>query len=285
MAKNKKITLTKEEKMAILKVMIDISNHYKERLPNAYKKIQEIETIFRLPNGISAADKLARSAAIDIVKRFYKKAKVNKDYISHILEHLLATSDFGVCKKVKKIYEKYDKDLDLLDKETNAKIKEQKQISLYTEYEAKIVPLIAPFEREWDYIFNILGENIIDSELFLLDIDIYHYIGLESGWTLIDDKTIEPQKFYNQDQITPHKTKNISSTPGSSTEALRKELKDELRKDIIEEMRRELKEEILREMKDEIRQELKDSARKELKTELRQDLITNNIHDIFFKDL
>ena len=39
--------------------MIDISNHYIERLPDAFKLIQETCVLFKLPNGIAEVDNMS----------------------------------------------------------------------------------------------------------------------------------------------------------------------------------------------------------------------------------
>ena len=42
------IYLKKEEKLAMLIIMVDISNHYNERLPDAFKTIQETAILFNI---------------------------------------------------------------------------------------------------------------------------------------------------------------------------------------------------------------------------------------------
>ena len=244
------IRLRNSEKLAIIKVMVEISNHYQTRLTNSYKIIQDIESFLKISDGISMSNSLSISDAIVIVKNLYKKSN-GKYLINILLKDLISTSDFGVCKKAKRL--------------TMRALSEDWD---YNKRFAKVDLLIEPFKKEWDFVFNLLGENILerfDLSTYLLSLGTYSpLLRLEFNWNIIEEREIDSDKSHSR---------NIADS------------KENLRKDIIEEMRRELKEEILREMKDEIRQELKESARKELKTELQQDLITNNIHDIFFKDL
>lgn len=78
------IYFTKNEKLAMLKVMIDISNHYSERLSHAAQIIKrKSETLLELSNGVEEANNMPLEEALDIVNEF--KNDENKiDFIKEL---------------------------------------------------------------------------------------------------------------------------------------------------------------------------------------------------------
>ena len=282
-----KIILSEEEKSAILRSVEFISNIYHERLPDNSEISRELKSYLKLSQ--TPCKLLSIDDTTDILKRFYKKAEENRDFVSDIFEWLISKSDFGVCKKAKKINEKYYKDSELLDKETNVKIKKQKKNNLFEEKDAKIARLISPFEEEWDLVFDYFGENIIDTELFLMLLDDIPRF-LHSSYTLIDEQPTEQQTSHNHNQNSICKAKDISNVVdfNFSSETLRRELKDELRQEFIAEMRRELKEKLRQELKEEISKEIKELVSKEVNETLHKhlkDFATNNFNETLYKDL
>ena len=66
----KTIYLNKEEKLAMLKIMININNRYNERLPNIFKTIQETAVLFNMPIETSGVDNMSVSEAQNIIYAF-----------------------------------------------------------------------------------------------------------------------------------------------------------------------------------------------------------------------
>lgn len=98
----KKIYLNEEEKLAVLKVMVNISSHYKSRLPNADKILHQIEIYLKIPNVLSTSYSLPPMyEALNLLKISYSEYKANEDFVRDLLQYLISTSDFGVVKKQK----------------------------------------------------------------------------------------------------------------------------------------------------------------------------------------
>ena len=85
------IYLKKEEKLAMLIIMVDISNHYNERLPDAFKTIQETAILFNMPNGISEVDNLPVSEAQNIIYAF-KHDSLRRNFLKELLGKMLQFS-------------------------------------------------------------------------------------------------------------------------------------------------------------------------------------------------
>ena len=143
------IYFTKNEKLAMLKVMIDISNHYSERLPHAAQIIKrKSETLLELSSGVEEANNLPLEEALDIVNEF--KNDENKiDFIKELLAEILLYTHYGALHK----YETSD----YLDEEGNYD----------NEYD-----LIGTFRDEWRYIYLMLRELIavIDEDTFTAEL-------------------------------------------------------------------------------------------------------------------
>lgn len=61
------IFLSKEEKIAILRIMIEIENHYKSRFPNSNSFIKELTHFLKLGNKIKQVNKMPTYDARDIL--------------------------------------------------------------------------------------------------------------------------------------------------------------------------------------------------------------------------
>ena len=138
-----------KEKLAILKIMIDISNHYSERLPYAYQIIRRrSETLLELSNGVEEANNMPLAEALDIVNDF-KHNEDKIDFIKELLADMLQYSHFGAFHK----YETndYDDDGELMDE----------------------------FRIEWSYIYQLLKEIILVGDaknLFTIELISWRYV-------------------------------------------------------------------------------------------------------------
>ena len=138
------IILNEKNKLAILKIMIDINNHYSERLPKAFKIIQKTARFFNLSNGISVANDISISDAQRILKTAVNHHHTIHDFLTELLAYMLRSSKYGVYKKVDK----------LLERDDFEEYSERKEYKKYEEF------LQREFQEEWNYVFNLL-ENII----------------------------------------------------------------------------------------------------------------------------
>ena len=125
------IYFTKNEKLAMLKIMIDISNHYKERLPHASQIIQKKSVaLLGLPNGKIDAKSMLLTEALELVNNFkHDENKIN--FIKELLAEMLQTSHFGSFNKYEN--SNYTDDCELMEE----------------------------FKGEWNYIYQLLKEIIL----------------------------------------------------------------------------------------------------------------------------
>ena len=158
------ISFNINEKLAILKIMIDISNHYIERLPNAFKVIQETIPLLKLPNDIIEVDNISVSEAQDIINAF-KYDSLKRNFLKELLGKMLQFSDFGAFKR----FEDEEDELDTED-------------------------IINEFKEDWSYIYQLLGDIILVGEkeykdLFTIEMISWRYIHQYfEDWIVTDEK-------------------------------------------------------------------------------------------------
>ena len=143
------ISLKEKEKLAILKIMVEINNHYSERLPKAFRVMKKTACFFNLPNGISIAYDMPISDAQKILKTVVHQHDKH-EFFTQLLAYMLRTSEYGVYKKIDKMEDEtidmsYNEYIKYIEGEEYARITELLQIE---------------FQEEWSYVFNLL-ENII----------------------------------------------------------------------------------------------------------------------------
>ena len=157
-----------KEKLAILKIMIDISNHYSERLPHAAQIIKrKSETLLELSNGVEEANDMSLTEALDIVNNF--KHDENKiDFIKELLAEILLYTHYGALHK----YETSD----YLDEEGNYD----------NEYD-----LIETFRDEWRYIYLRLRELIavINEDDFTAELISWRCVRMHyEDWVVLEER-------------------------------------------------------------------------------------------------
>lgn len=162
------IYFTKNEKLAMLKVMIDLSNHYNERLPHAAQIIKrKSETLLELSNGVEEANNMPLEEALDIVNEF--KNDENKiDFIKELLAEILLYTHYGALHK----YETSD----YLDEEGNYD----------NEYD-----LIGTFRDEWRYIYLVLRELIavINEDDFTAELISWRCVRMHyEDWVVLEER-------------------------------------------------------------------------------------------------
>ena len=85
------IVLNKEEKMAILKMMIDINNFYNRvgRLPEGVEYIQKVANYLNMQNEIAEAYRLSSTAACSILENALKNDYYKECFVGAIFSNLL----------------------------------------------------------------------------------------------------------------------------------------------------------------------------------------------------
>lgn len=154
------IFFTRNEKLAMLKIMIDISNHYKERLPLAFQIIQRKSVaLLGSLNGVSEAEFMLLTEVLGVVNNF--KHDENKiDFIKALLAEMLQTSHFGSFTKYEN--SNYDDDSELME----------------------------TFRSEWSYIYQLLKEIIFVADKnnsFTITLISWRYVRKHfKTWTMLE---------------------------------------------------------------------------------------------------
>lgn len=264
------IHFKKEEKLAILRIMVEINNHYNSRFSIALKVIQDISILFNLPNGISEAYNLS---ILDAKNILILDDHNKKYFIEQILGYMLMTSNFGVCKTAKELDEELDKNLDLIsEKYENAEeILDENEDKLYKEYFSKIELLCGKFKEEWKFVFELFPIDRTTINSILLDtINPFD----SSCWTIIKEDENEAKL----DGIKPTVSQKIDIQNRPQSDVIKEEYK--LPKEFIDIIRKELKAELLKELKDLVRKEINEKFHEEMKN-----IMNNNLNETLYKDL
>ena len=87
------IYFTKEERLAMLKIMIEINNHYCNRgLPKAFEFIQDTANYFKLStNDISAAYLLDSKDVKNILEESFRKSLDKENFFRQLICYMLIT--------------------------------------------------------------------------------------------------------------------------------------------------------------------------------------------------
>ena len=250
------IFLSKEEKIAILRIMIEIENHYKSRFPNSNSFIEELTHFLKLGNKIKQVNKMPTNDARDILNNVLggsNNYRDEKKFFTNLFEHFLKTSNYGAIRTAKELEENY--------KRNNGSI-----IALFKELEI----LEKKIEQEWRTAFCLLEKNnLLKINIrFSKPIDLFPF----EEWDLVERSfnhqriLDEPATHKNEKEIKTDKTNNTADL--SLNANLREKLKNELREEII----KEIKELVSKEVNETLHKHLKDFA-------------TNNFNETLYKDL
>lgn len=252
------INFSKNEKLAILRIMIEINNYYKSSLPKASMFIQDVANHFDTPNGVYS---LKVSEAQNILKDNLKLNTLKKTFLLNILNYML---------KDDKITARYQN------------IEEKIKFS-YDEKEKAIRDLNNGFRSKWAYAVK-LTKNFLDLQL------IYQYSNpLEKYSSITTTKSAINKQApidaldssnYNLN-TTSRKTENFNKTSDLSS------VKEELRKELLDIVRKEFKEELRKEL-DVLRKEFKGFLSKVINEELNRgikNIVHQNFNETLYKDL
>lgn len=248
------IIFEKEEKLAILRIMIEINNYYSSLLPNASKFIQEVANYFEAPNG---AYSLTVSEAKDILCDNIKSNKLKTDFVLNILNYML---------KDDKITARY----------TN--IEEQFKFS-YKEKEKAIGELNNAFRSKWTYAVRSTKRFLNLEFIYQNNNPLEKYSSIKPATTKsvitkrtnIDTikPTASPRKIENINKVANH---NFTKEElHKELDIIRRELKDELHKELIN-IRKDLIESMKKEIYDELHKSMKNFAHNSFNETLYKDL-------------
>lgn len=136
------IYLTKAEKLAIIKILLEINSYYSHRLPQALKIVQETAILFKEPNSIVEATNISIAEARDTIRGVINQPGEYWNFFIHLLSYFLGTSKYG-------IYQQVDK---LVDRDDYTEYSQSKEGKQYVEF------LQNEFQEEWKFAFEIFGD-------------------------------------------------------------------------------------------------------------------------------
>lgn len=152
------ISFKKEEKLAILKIMIDINNHYDRKIPDGFNIIQEAASSFNINNAISTAYNLPISTAVETLKSLCENYEKD-DFFQKLIAYMLSTGNFDIIKKAEKFDDEYDEKIDkLYDLNISDEELEKLEEKIDDEYWTDIKPIHIELEKELHYCFKLMRE-------------------------------------------------------------------------------------------------------------------------------
>ena len=247
----------KDEKLSMLKLMIEIDNHYSSKLPDASKFIQETAIHFNLPNGISEAYFIRTSEAKNILIKSFKN--INKErFFAQLLSYMLKNEKLSVI---------YFRMTDV----NNGRLQHER--------ERDRARLSTQFRQEWGYAFQLTKEILKNYKLEYTDTNPF----LSNDHLFINETKGSSRIISKQDSLKPE-TKSISHYPHTidkrqqtPEETVNTELDIESLK---RELRKELKEELINELKELIRTEIRNEFHTGMKS-----FVQSNFNETLYKDL
>lgn len=250
------IFLSKEEKIAILRIMIEIENHYKSRFPNSNSFIKELTHFLKLGNEIKQVNKMPTYDAREILNNVLGGSNNygdEKKFFTKLFEHFLKTSNYGAIKTAKELEENY--------KRNNGSI-----LALFKELEI----LEKKFEQEWQTAFCLLEKNnLLKINLrFSKPTDLFPF----KEWDLVD-RSFNHQRILDE-PVTHKEEKETKTDRTNNTEDI------SLNANLREKLKNELKEEIIKEIKELVSKEINETLHKHMKS-----FDINNINETLYKDL
>lgn len=254
------INFKREEKLAVLRIMIEISNHYSSSLPNAPEFIQDVTNYFEIPDEIYS---LTVSDAQNILGDNLNYDGIKTEFVLDILNYLL--KDDKITARYKNIEVKYFKvpiNYEEIDKEMNA--------------------LNNSFKSKWSYAVK-LTKKILNLRFIYQNYNpLKKYLpvrqpAINSGTTqqmsvntIYDDSNSNLRKADIVDKVSDLSFAN-SEIPKGLIDIIHRMVKKEIGEELIK-----------------IREELIDFVCKEIHGELHKgmkDFAQNNFNETLYKDL
>lgn len=193
------ISFKKEEKLAILKIMIDLNNHYDRYLSDSFNIIQKTASFLNINNAISIACNLPISTAIETLKTLCENHYKN-DFLGHLIAYMLGTGSFDIIKKLDEIKDEHDEKIDkLYDLDISEEESEILEDKIDEEYQANIKPILIELEKELHYCFKLMRE--CNSELRAFYFSYRRNPFESSSWIIINEAEELHQEETMSDEI------------------------------------------------------------------------------------
>ena len=299
----KVISLSKEEKLAILRVIIELNNTYDIRFSDdVFKFIQRVSIELTTPNSLYLATNISFLEAKNILTKSFENDSAKKELFEDILAIMLSTAvDFynvPILEEVSNLNKKHAKQWeslwDLSEKNDDWDNYYNLNAELERKHDEEICQLTEKFTQEWKLIPEIIGANINQFIGLLEECDINEFENIidKTEWILIDEHNdsliVDPDKdklhnelnnqLYSElkdklyKELEDFLTTNLDTIHNDLQETICNELKENLSKDIKEFVRKEIKELVSKEVNETLHKYLKDFA-------------TNNFNETLYKDL
>ena len=210
------IPINKKEKLAILRILIDINNHYSTLFSKeSFSIIQKASIFFNLPNGISEAYNMSITDAKHVLKEFLNDLNIvdsdSKYFFTNLLGKLLETSKKGAINEAIIIKQKYNKKHDdiacLYLKDEYDEDKFNKYIEeldkLCDEEVDSLNALTSNFKKEWSYIFKLLDIPNYSYSYFAYKLLEFDSSSLDSNAWIVIDKIEDNFKIAKEVEINP----------------------------------------------------------------------------------
>lgn len=277
----KTICIKGKSRIAILKFLIEISNHYKSELIGGELFIKQVAKKFNIPNEISSSTEMTISEVKNIIKRQCQGDSNRKEFFECTLIYMLSLITIPNSIKESRIDE-------------YCKKKWAYAISLAD----GILPEYAFYYGKFDN--PLVKYKIVDGKEFSLSVTSNYIKKATSEKTPV--VTVVPQK--TESNQTAKQITNTDKLPSNNfiKETSLKELKEELykgQKDALRKeldvVRNEIKDEmqkgldvVRREFENELRREIREIISRELQTIVQNNLksfIHNDFNETLYKDL
>ena len=299
----KVISLSKEEKLAILRVIIELNNTYDIRFSDdVFKFIQRVSIELTTPNSLYLATNISFLEAKNILTKSFENDSAKKKLFEDILAIMLSTAvdlyNAPILEEVSNLNKKHTNQWeslwDLSEKNDDWDNYDNLNAELERKHGEEICQLTEKFTQEWKLIPEIIGANINQFIGLLEECDINEFENIidKTEWILIDEHNdsliVDPDKdklhnelnnqLYSElkdklyKELEDFLTTNLDTIHNDLQETICNELKENLSKDIKEFVRKEIKELVSKEVNETLHKHLKDFA-------------TNNFNETLYKDL
>lgn len=259
------ITFDKNEKFAMLKIMIEVNNNYSSILTEGVKFIHDTATFFNLSDQITEVYNTRTSDALNILGKAFRN-KNKEAFFTKLLSYMLKTDELSNL---------YNRINDL----TNGRLDHERK--------KDAARLNTRFRQTWTYAFALTHEILKTQKLAYnatnpLECTDYNHLK-EQHMVKLPESSSASSKSKSRKEDDEY---NIASDFSDIRSILLKELREEV-KEAKEEMIKELREEV-KEVKEEMIKELKMLVRDEIKRELHhgmKNFVHDNFNEILYKDL
>lgn len=253
------IIFDKNEKFAMLKIMIEVNNHYSSILTEGTKFIHDTVTFFNLSDQITEIYYTRTSDALNILGKAFRN-KNKEAFFTKLLSYMLKTDELSNL---------YNRINDL----TNGRLDHERK--------KDAARLSTRFRQTWTYAFALTHEILKTQKLAYnatnpLACADYNHLKEQHKAKLPELSSASSKSKSRKEEEDEY---NIASDFSEIRFLLHKELRKEIK---------EAKEEMIKEAKEEMIKELKVLVRDEIKRELHsgmKNFVHENFNETLYKDL